>query len=254
MATLSPPSITASDKQLASISVGALSFLIWELCITFDDEVDFIWSKSCKSPIKWMFLLLRYIGLGSLAGNHLISIDTNSSPLGCKGFLALQMALCQALVAIVEIILVLRGRSTCHSISKTLIDPIQFMHLVGSIITVVGLILSMREIQFDHACAVTHAGSPASSSMFAFVVVEGILLLLTAIKCIYTFRTTGQWVTVVTLMLRDSTLLFLAIASLLIPTLVLLVVSHGALTSALYPWFNGLLSCASMTYAPRAAD
>lgn len=60
--------------------VAALAFLVWQACLTFDEEVKYIWAcvlinrRSClperpdaytrmhnKNPFKWMYFYLRYV-------------------------------------------------------------------------------------------------------------------------------------------------------------------------------------------------
>ncbi|KAF8991049.1 hypothetical protein BDQ17DRAFT_313967 [Cyathus striatus] len=46
--------------------VSSLIFLIWDIMITFDDEVRYIWRLPRFSPTKWIFLITRYIAVFSL--------------------------------------------------------------------------------------------------------------------------------------------------------------------------------------------
>jgi hypothetical protein len=43
-----------------SISVAALAVSAWDVCITFDHEVERIWSLPWRSPTKTLFLISRY--------------------------------------------------------------------------------------------------------------------------------------------------------------------------------------------------
>ncbi|KDR80974.1 hypothetical protein GALMADRAFT_241553 [Galerina marginata CBS 339.88] len=62
------------EIQLVSYhEVGALVFLMWDIMITFADEVQYIWPQNRRSPTKWVFLFTRYFGL--LAQARLVSIN-----------------------------------------------------------------------------------------------------------------------------------------------------------------------------------
>ncbi|KAH7922218.1 hypothetical protein BV22DRAFT_673653 [Leucogyrophana mollusca] len=167
--------------------------------------MKFIWSKSNKSHIKWLYLLTRYVGLAAFAGNRFIGVGGSHPALSCKSFLSYQVTMTQVLVTLVQTILMLRVYA--------LYNP--------------GATSTIPNAQFNAVCGIVHIGSVMTSFRFAFVAIESILLLLTVIKCIYTFRVTRQPVPLITLLLRDGMLAFIAIVSILIPTSVTLVVDHG---------------------------
>ncbi|KAH7916160.1 hypothetical protein BJ138DRAFT_1140327 [Hygrophoropsis aurantiaca] len=175
----------------------------------------------------------------------MVAIDLNNYVLSCKALFALQLCMSQALVAIVEVILALR----VHALYNQHFQMAYFLRLligVGFVISIAGLILAMREIQFDAVCAVIRVNSLTASPILVFFVSEGILLILTAIKFLYNFWVVGHCVPMITLMLRDKILLCLAITPIMALTTAFLLIdpSHGELTLMLYPWFNALLSCA----------
>ncbi|KAH7922068.1 hypothetical protein BV22DRAFT_682590 [Leucogyrophana mollusca] len=231
------------DRNLTSNSVSALSFLTWEFCITFGDEVRFVWSKPYKSPLKWLFLLTRYVGLGSLIGNRFLGIRSRNPSFSCKSFLALQVSMCQILVTLVEIILMLRLYALYnrdYRISAFLI----FLAVAGTVVAIVGLVLSVPETQFDYMCSITHVGSSSTSFIFTFVIIECSVLLLTIVKCISSRRSINQTSPIIKLMLRDGTLAFLAMTATLIISSILLIAAHGSLASTLYPWVIATYSCA----------
>ncbi|KAH7907899.1 hypothetical protein BJ138DRAFT_1158942 [Hygrophoropsis aurantiaca] len=106
-----PPGIGTTTSLLTSLSASALSVLCWETGIMFCDEVEFIWNKSYRSPVKWLYLLTRYIGLAASLGNPFLGIGASSLSMTCKGFLILQVTAGQALVTLVQTIFMIRGMS-----------------------------------------------------------------------------------------------------------------------------------------------
>ncbi|KAG7098623.1 hypothetical protein E1B28_000545 [Marasmius oreades] len=50
-------------SDLSRSSLSASCFLLWDICITFDREVEYIWSKPSNSWTKWAFLFVRYFSL-----------------------------------------------------------------------------------------------------------------------------------------------------------------------------------------------
>ncbi|KAH7922220.1 hypothetical protein BV22DRAFT_1131619 [Leucogyrophana mollusca] len=231
-----------ADTKLTAVTASALTFLVWELCITFDDEVEFIWSKPSKSPIKWLFLFTRYVGLGSLAGSRFIGIGGDNPILSCTGFLVLQVTLMQALIILVELILALRVHAL-YNRDRRMGAFLLFLVVSEPIIAIIWLSSTVPNTEFDSLCNVVHINSRMTSLSFSIVATECILLLLTILKCISTSRTVRKSA-LIKLMLRDGTLGFLAVFSILIPASVLLDVSHGALVSVTNPWFNAVWSSA----------
>ncbi|PPQ94707.1 hypothetical protein CVT25_009562 [Psilocybe cyanescens] len=108
------------------VAVGALALLIWDIIITFPDEVHYIWPQSQRSPTKWVFLLTRYFGLlaqaskltnvftsASSSTRRLVSIcltviDSQFSIEECRMIYATQVVCGGILMACIQAILMLR--------------------------------------------------------------------------------------------------------------------------------------------------
>ncbi|KAH7917859.1 hypothetical protein BV22DRAFT_926076 [Leucogyrophana mollusca] len=212
--------------------------------------IEYIWSKPHRSPVKWLFLLTRYVGLASLICNLYGSVGGNYTAITCKGFLVIQVTMAQILVTLIELILMMRVHALYNQ-DLRITAFLAFLVIAGTLVAIVSLSFTVSSSDFDSTCGVTHIRSPLASFSFAFVITEGILLLLTLFKCIRTFRATGRSVPIIMLMLRDGTAGFLAIISILIPTSVLLVVNHGEFASTMNAWFLAVTSCAvSKLYFP----
>ncbi|KAH7922079.1 hypothetical protein BV22DRAFT_683725 [Leucogyrophana mollusca] len=188
-------------------SASALSFLVWESCTTLDDEVEYIWSKSYTSPIKWLYLFTRYIGLGDLVATPYFGYR---SALSCRGWIVLQMGGLQAMVTLVEMILMLR----VHALYNR--DPrmrafLILLILVATVIPATGMGLSASKTMFSPSCAVMHIDNPLTFISYIYSITESILLILTVVKCVHTSRTTLRHAPVIVLMLRDGMLAFFAL-------------------------------------------
>ncbi|KAH7909947.1 hypothetical protein BJ138DRAFT_1180662 [Hygrophoropsis aurantiaca] len=231
------------DAQVIANSVSATSFLFWESFITFGDEIEYIWSKPYRSPVKWLFLLTRYVGLASVICNVYGTVGGIHTAISCRGFLVIQVTMAQALVTLVELILIMRVHAL-YSQNCRMAAFLAFLVISGTLVAIVCLSFTVASSDFDSRCDVTHIGNSLASFGFAFVITEGILLFLTLFKCISTFKDTGRPVPVIMLMLRDGTAGFLAIISILIPSSVLLVANRGEYVSRMNPWFLAISSCA----------
>ncbi|KAH7922219.1 hypothetical protein BV22DRAFT_673743 [Leucogyrophana mollusca] len=236
-------SIADISRDMKPISISALSFLFWELCITFDDEVNLIWSKPWGSLVKWLFLLTRYVGLASIASGRALGTAGHSSALSCREALALQVSMTRILFTLVEIILMLRLYAL-YNRDPRIAAFLVFLAVLGAVVAIVGLSNTVPSSHFDELCHIIRIDTPLSSFSFVFVGTEGVILLLTILKYIHSLHSIRNSTPIVKLMLRDGTLAFCAVTSLLIPTSVLLVVHNGALGSVTNSWYNTVLSSA----------
>ncbi|KAH7922658.1 hypothetical protein BV22DRAFT_643249 [Leucogyrophana mollusca] len=230
------------DRQLSTVSMSALTFLSWELCTTFDNEVNYIWSKSYKSSVKWLFLLTRYIGLGSLVTNISMSISGGRPPLSCWGFLTLQISVMQTIITLVELTLVVRVVALYNQ-NHRLRAILLFLVIGGTIFSMIGFATSVHKTEFDAMCVITHV-APAAVYGFTFIVTEFILLVLTLAKCVHYLYITARRAPLIELMIRDGTMTFLATILVVVPTAILLTATHGAFIAMIEPWFIAVYSCA----------
>ncbi|KIM76956.1 hypothetical protein PILCRDRAFT_12476 [Piloderma croceum F 1598] len=102
------------SRIIDSSSISALALLVYEILLTFDDEVELIWTKPGSSFIKWLFLLMRYFGLTSQIGNHLLSLHIASTVPAtlhyCRLWYTWRLVSAQVMLAAVETTLILRGQ------------------------------------------------------------------------------------------------------------------------------------------------
>ncbi|KAH7909935.1 hypothetical protein BJ138DRAFT_164644 [Hygrophoropsis aurantiaca] len=225
---------------LTASSASALAFLVWECCTTLADEVEYIWSKPNVLLIKWLYLLTRYVGLLSLL---LTPFFGYGSSLSCLAWIAIQMGEVQAMITLVEIVLMMRVHALYNRDPRMLAFLI-FLILVATVGPMTGMALIAPKMQFSPTCAVLSIETSLTFISYIFSVTESILLLLTIAKCIHTFRKTTREIPVITLMLRDGTLAFFALVAMVLPMSIVLTVVDGAFISVLHPWFIAVYSCA----------
>ncbi|KAF8198078.1 hypothetical protein BJ912DRAFT_56705 [Pholiota molesta] len=104
-----------SKQSLLVISCGqvaSLTFLLYDICITLDDEVNTIWVKPNNSWIKWQFLFTRYFALAAQIANRSVEQAIESDKMMSKGALKnwymCQVIIGSILMTAVEIILMAR--------------------------------------------------------------------------------------------------------------------------------------------------
>ncbi|KDQ52716.1 hypothetical protein JAAARDRAFT_474791 [Jaapia argillacea MUCL 33604] len=93
-------------------SLSSIAFLVWDIMVTFDEEVAYIWPQPKRSPSKWLFLFTRYFSLACQIALFARSIGifetSNSIPRGCISWLVFQSISAQAMMTSVELILMIR--------------------------------------------------------------------------------------------------------------------------------------------------
>ncbi|KZP30071.1 hypothetical protein FIBSPDRAFT_1038430 [Athelia psychrophila] len=93
-----------------SFSVGASILLFYEFMITFDQEVELIWSKPNRALVKWLFLIIRYSSIVSQIGVQCIVQLRNPHILArnCTVEILWLYMSCQLVLTSVEIVLIHR--------------------------------------------------------------------------------------------------------------------------------------------------
>ncbi|KAH7910232.1 hypothetical protein BJ138DRAFT_1153320, partial [Hygrophoropsis aurantiaca] len=237
-----PPSHqpTRTEMELDSMTVSALAFLLWELCTTFDAEIDYIWSKPHKSPIKWLFILTRYTAIAVLGMNITIFMN-GPPPISCKNLLALQMTMVEMMITLVEFILVLRVVALYNG-SLRLRIFLSGLVIVGTAMTMITFVATVNDFEFGDFCSVKRTTIETDFG-FTFIITEFIILVLTLVKGVRTLRASESRIPLVEVMLRDGILSYLSCIIVAIPGSLLFAVWHGTIAALLEPWFIAVYSC-----------
>ncbi|KDQ56400.1 hypothetical protein JAAARDRAFT_36569 [Jaapia argillacea MUCL 33604] len=101
----------ANSPPVVYSSIGSLTFLAWDVIVTFDDEVEFIWQQPWRSPTKWLFLFSRHSSIIAQIFFLLRSLGyfgLNIPPESCPLWFTLQSVVTQIIIASVETILAMR--------------------------------------------------------------------------------------------------------------------------------------------------
>ncbi|KAJ8593003.1 hypothetical protein M405DRAFT_635378 [Rhizopogon salebrosus TDB-379] len=91
--------------------VSSFTFLLWDIMITSQNEIEYIWSKPWNSFFKWLYFYLRYFGLATQIF-HLFTApylnSGNASKSNCFIWYVYAAVLSQLHTTAVEIILAVR--------------------------------------------------------------------------------------------------------------------------------------------------
>ncbi|KAI0290331.1 hypothetical protein B0F90DRAFT_1672015 [Multifurca ochricompacta] len=195
-------------------SVAALTFLVWDILITLDQEVDAVWSKPNKFYSKWLFLFVRYFAvvmqIALLFTGTQLALNFHYTESDCIKWYIFQEVGTQLLIAAVEFILLIRLHAL-YDRNRNLTATLFFLFFVENIAMIVTLIKVVSGVRFDATCTVIH--SPPTLLIFAvaFVAFETLLFILTLFKFIVALRNGWGRTPVVYLLVRDGTWAFVLI-------------------------------------------
>ncbi|KAH9023637.1 hypothetical protein EDB84DRAFT_468732 [Lactarius hengduanensis] len=261
--------------KLELSAVAALAFLVWDILITLDQEVEAVWTKPNKFYTKWLFFFVRYFAVAMQMSvlsffSPSRSVIFYSFRLSALLFVGTRMALSlhytysdcvkwyifqevgtQALIAAVEFILIVRVHAL-YDRSRIVTSILVLLFIAENIIMIVTLVRVVPEIGFDPICTVVH--SPPRLLLFAvaFVSFETILFILTLFKFIVALRNGWGRTPVLYLLVRDGTWAFILIfVTLCVNAGFYLAAGDSPNSSIAFPW---LLSIEAFAWRPHRAQ
>ncbi|KAI9457485.1 hypothetical protein BJY52DRAFT_1086453, partial [Lactarius psammicola] len=224
----------------SSPPVAALAFLVWDILITLDQEVEAIWTKPNKSYAKWLFLFVRYFAVAMqiallFIGTRL-AFSFHYTYGDCVKWYIFQEVGTQALIAAVEFVLIIRVHAL-YDRSRIVTSILVLLFIVENVVMAVTLVKVVPEIGFDRICTVVH--SPPRLLLFAvaFVSFETVLFILTLFKFIAALRLGWGRTPVLYLLVRDGTWAFILIfATLCVNAGFYLGAGDSPISSIAFPW------------------
>jgi len=230
---------------VSSGQVASLAFLIYEICITFDDEVNTIWCKPNNSWIKWQFLFTRYFALAAQITGWSIESAIESNKLMSKNSLRnwymCQVIIGSILMTAVEIILMARVFALYK---KSFWIALLFAVLILGELTavIIGIVLNKPGANFTPSTVLL--SSPNSYTYFGVgaIVSQVTILGLTLLK--YKVAVKHGWgkIPIMMLMVRDGTAAFFIL--LIITTLTVVATSTQTQYAPLgNSWLLSIVSC-----------
>ncbi|KAF8269166.1 hypothetical protein EI94DRAFT_1682202 [Lactarius quietus] len=224
----------------SSPAVASLSFLVWDVLITLDQEVEAIWTKPNKFYAKWLFLFLRHFAVSMqiallFVGSRL-AVNLHYTHSDCVKWYIFQEVGTQVLIATVESILIVRVHAL-YDRSRVVTSVLVLLFIVENIVMIVTLVGIVPEIGFDPICTVVHSPPRLLFFAVAFVSFETVLFFLTLFKFIVALRNGWGRTPVLFLLVRDGTwAFFLIFVTLCVNAGFYLGDGNSATSSIAFPW------------------
>ncbi|KAI0289253.1 hypothetical protein BC826DRAFT_1032537 [Russula brevipes] len=229
-------------------SFAALTFLIWDILITLDQEVDAVWSKPNNIYSKWLFLFVRYfavaIQIALLFVGTQLAIGFHYTESDCIKWYIFQEVGTQLLVATVEFILIMRVHAL-YDRNRAVTMTLVVLFFVENVVMIVTLIKAVPGARFDTNCVVVHSPPGLIFFAVAFVSFETALFSLTLIKFLIALRNGWGRTPVLHLLVRDGTWAFILIfVTLCVNAGFYLGEGDSAIAAIAFPWLLSIESFA----------
>ncbi|KAI0311623.1 hypothetical protein OF83DRAFT_1068479, partial [Amylostereum chailletii] len=215
-------------------TVAALAFLAWDILITLDQEVRYIWSCVPTFPpppplltreharrrphgcwTKWLFLFIRYFALAIqisilFVGTELAA-ELGYSPHACVAWYIWQEVGTEVLIASVEVVLIVRLQAL-YNRHRALTYALYTLFALENAAMIVTLVRVVPDVRFDAACVVVHSPGGLLYFAVAFIAFETLLFLLMLAKFVQAARRGwGAGAPVLTVLVRDGAWAFAVI-------------------------------------------
>ncbi|KAF7315219.1 hypothetical protein MIND_00036300 [Mycena indigotica] len=226
-------------------SLAALTWLLYDIFLTFEDEVKYVWPKPW-SIIKAVFYFIRYVPLFVQ-----LSILTIGSPELTPGFhfthhacfiwQVYQVTATITIFVAVDYVLILRVYALYHN--NPLIRKIVLVAFATEVVLMVtGLVLSLPTIQFDELCVVSHASTILLLYVGATLLFQTFLFSLTLIKFVRAIRDGWGDTPLVVLVMRDGSWAFVLLFAVVVGTASLYEVKNHYFAAVLFCWLLSVFS------------
>ncbi|XP_006460696.1 hypothetical protein AGABI2DRAFT_203833 [Agaricus bisporus var. bisporus H97] len=175
---------TRSLMRIECFRVASLAFFIYEIALTLDQEVEFVWPQPNKSWLKWQYFFTRYFGLTASIANRVIDYFSMTStglvPTPLRRWVSCQVIIGGALILSVETQLMMRVYALYKRSTRVAL-LLLFLLLCEIVFAIIGLVLKPDTGAYSTSVALL---TPDSFIYFGIsaTIVQFIVLTLTILK------------------------------------------------------------------------
>ncbi|KAJ7209685.1 hypothetical protein GGX14DRAFT_631518 [Mycena pura] len=250
-------STSDNDKTYATqinyrSSLAALTWLLYDICITLDDEIKLVWPKPW-TRMKVLFLFIRYVPLFVqisilVIGSPELTPRFHFTAHACFIWQVYQGVASLVIFAAVDYVLILRVYALYHN-NKTLQKLVLVVFALEVSAMCIGLGLSFPGIQFDEICVVESISkllliSGLTESQSRTAIIPNLLFGLTVYKFIHAVRNGWSDTPLVSLIMRDGTWAFFMLFAILVGAASLYSLKNHFFTGIVYGWLLSVFSFA----------
>ncbi|KII83072.1 hypothetical protein PLICRDRAFT_180764 [Plicaturopsis crispa FD-325 SS-3] len=237
----------AAVQSLHYSFVGALALLTWDIFITFDVEVEWIWRISNRAVIKWVFLFIRYFSLAFLIAIRVmvypIEEHTPQSGEMCAPAYSAEFIALRVLQMAVEYVLMLRAYVIYERDIRIALALIALAAMEVTVI-IYCLATSLPEVEISPICMILHESFRVVYIGVATMFSQFVILGLSLWKYSQALRRGWGRVPLMTILIRDGALSFIAITGMCIVITVVSFTVNYTISAAVCAWLFAILAVA----------
>ncbi|KAI0795396.1 hypothetical protein C8Q75DRAFT_447596 [Abortiporus biennis] len=230
---------------VSEVGISAIAFGLWDILISFQDEVEYIWQKQ-YSWVTWCYAFTRYFPVLSLI--TLIPLLLDSQPQlrlikgGCEAWYTYEALVAACITSVVDAILMVRVYIMYNQNNYILVTLLVFWVFL---ISMTGLGISLgHHFVFTEGCLVVSAPRLLAVTWAASLALDALLFLLTMLKFLK-----GLWAelkrhSMVYLLVRDNTWAFALIFGVKFANAMMYLYVKTTLTGLFFNWVLIVMSSA----------
>ncbi|KAE9410400.1 hypothetical protein BT96DRAFT_374770 [Gymnopus androsaceus JB14] len=224
-------------------SVAALAFLVYDIIITVQEEVDFIWPP--WSLMKFNYFFVRYMPM--LLQIPLLLVGSELTPHfhftehACFIWGVYQGVVSVSTTLAVDFILISRVYAFYFD-SRTVRWITSLAFILEISVMCVALGFALPRISYDANCVVTNVPATLAIYIGAPILFQFLLFILTAYKFITSVRSGWGHIPIIRLLMRDGTWAFFLVFFVLLGQVFMYQLANHAFSGVLYGWVLVLYS------------
>ncbi|KAF9234584.1 hypothetical protein BU15DRAFT_78882 [Melanogaster broomeanus] len=193
--------------------VASLVFLVWDILISYEAEVEHIWPKPRTSAFKWLYLYLRYFNLlvqiwHQIAVPYLTNGGDHAS--WCGAWYIYAVAISQVSISAIEVILAVRVFALFNKSYR--IACLLAILLTAEILTMaVNAFYTIPEIQPSDSCILVDPPEQIVNYSAVLFVTQSVLLGLMAFKHTSALRSGYGRTPLVSVLIRDGSVVYIIV-------------------------------------------
>ncbi|KII92922.1 hypothetical protein PLICRDRAFT_696193 [Plicaturopsis crispa FD-325 SS-3] len=234
-----PTSAALGGQAAIRSAVGAFAFLLYDMLLTFDQEVELIWSRDWSS-VKLLYFFVRYFSVlvqiptVFMAGSHF-------SQRQCFPWVTFQDLATIMIVLSVDYILLLRVTALYHH-NRVVKIILLVSYGVDICALVVSTCLAIPSVTYDKHCTVTNIPMIIEIAGLSLGAFQIILFGFTAVNITQAMRQGRGNARILKLLMRDGTWAFFTLSTTVVVNSILILGPATAYARLLYGWLIPIFS------------
>ncbi|KAF9238318.1 hypothetical protein BU15DRAFT_75255 [Melanogaster broomeanus] len=200
-------------RDASTHCLASLVFLVWDILISYEAEVEHIWPKPRTSAFKWLYLYLRYFNLlvqiwNQIAVSHLTNGEDHASL--CGAWYIYAAVVSQVSVSAVEVILAIRIFALFNK-SYRIACLLAFVLTAEMLTMAVNNCYTIPKIRPSEACIVAELPEQVLGYSSVLLITQSVLVGLMIFKHTTVLRSGWGRTPLVSVLVRDGSVVYIIV-------------------------------------------